>query len=405
MTKDRKGMYRKILGDNFPPQMKISFFGEGNPEQTLFYDKVGWDVEGEVKGLRYGENPDQEAALYRLVNGHLVFGDVRTIEPGKWLATDVELLQSGKHPGKINITDTDSALGILRYFPERPTVAIMKHNNPSGVARRDTLLGAYQEANMVDRVAAFGGAIALNRAVDNETAEAIVEGYSEVVVAPEFENGVMGVLGRKKDLRVMKIGNMAKLHEWDGAIYPEFKSLIDGGHVVQWPYVPKAREAKDLEVVTDRTPTEDEMRDLLFGWLVEAGITSNSVIYVKNDATLGIGTGEMDRVGVAKIAANKAFEKRADRVSWENNENPYNDLPDEKQEEIMQSPEVQEVLYGSCMISDAFFPFRDGVDVGIEYGATAVIQPGGSKRDKEVIEACDESGVAMVFTGQRSFKH
>jgi phosphoribosylaminoimidazolecarboxamide formyltransferase/IMP cyclohydrolase len=405
MSKDRTLAYRTILGDHFPPTMEISFVGGDGSRQTLFYEKAGWEVGGELKGLRYGENPGQEAALYKLVNGNLVLGDVKTIKPGKWLASNAELVQSGKHPGKINITDADNALNILRYFHDMPTVAVMKHNNPSGVARRDTLVKAYEAANMADRVAAFGGAIALNRPVDIETASAISEGYSEVVVAPEYEQGAMDIFAKRKNLRVMKIGNIQRLNEWDGEVFLEFKSLVDGGQIVQTSYVPKARRKDDLEVMTKRTPTEKEYSDMLFGWLVQSGITSNSVIYVKDDTTLGIGTGEQDRVGVAKIAVGKAKDKYADRVAWETKRTPYNELPAGEQHDIMWSKDVQEVLKNSCMISDAFFPFPDGVKVGIDMGVTSVIQPGGSLKDYAVIAACDEANVAMVFTGQRSFKH
>ncbi len=405
MSNDFRKAYRTILGDNFPPRMEIRFVSGEGISQTLVYEKAGWNVGGEVKGLRYGENPGQEAALYRLVNGNLSFGDVKTIQPGKWLASNAELVQSGKHPGKTNITDADNALNILRYFHYKPTVAIMKHNNPCGVARRDSLVKAYEAANMADRVAAFGGAIALNRPVDLETALTISENYSEVVVAPDFEHGVMDLFGKKKNLRVMKIGNMERLYDWDGEVFLDFKSLMDGGQVVQWSYVPKARSKDDLEVVTEKAPTEKEYNDLLFGWLVESGVTSNSVLYVKDDTTVGIGTGEQDRVGVAKIAAAKAVEKYVDRIAWETKRTPYNELSPSKQSEIMEDERVQKVLEGSCMISDAFFPFPDGVQVGIDRGVTAVIQPGGSVNDNKVIDACNKAGVAMAFTGQRSFKH
>jgi phosphoribosylaminoimidazolecarboxamide formyltransferase/IMP cyclohydrolase len=428
--KDLRKAYRTILGDNFLPRMEISFytndarkdrwcgdnrtkrllyelvFGDTENRQKLIYDKVGWEVGGEVKGLRYGENPGQEAALYRLTNGNLVLGDVKTIQPGQWLVSDAELLQSGKHPGKINLTDADAALGIIRYLQDgRPVVAIMKHNNPCGVARKDTLEDAYHESNMADRLAAFGGAIALSKPVDKATAEMIAENYSEVVVAPGFENGVMDILAGRKNLRVMEIKNIERLYEWDGVMYPEFKSLIDGGQIVQWPYVPKARKKEDITVVTDKEPTERQYRDMLFGWLIEVGVTSNSILYVKDEATVGIGTGEQDRVGAAKIARSKAMEKYADRIAFENLGKPLHMLPKRERYDIMDSPEVKEVLTDSCMISDAFFPFRDGVEVGLEAGVKSVIQPGGSQNDQQVIDACNEYGAAMVFTGQRSFKH
>ena len=162
---DFKSAYRRIMEDHFPDHMEISFIGEQG-RQTLFYDKATWVIDGEEKGLRYGENPGQEAALYRLVNGNLSLGGAVTMQAGRHLASDVELLQSGKHPGKINITDVDNALGILRYFTDTPFAIIVKHNNPCGAAKGATLADAYHKAHMADRLAAFGGAIALNREVD-----------------------------------------------------------------------------------------------------------------------------------------------------------------------------------------------------------------------------------------------
>jgi len=415
-TRDFKAAYKTIMDDRFPPQLEISF-GAGKERQTLIYQKVSWRIEGVEKGLRYGENPGQEAALYKLVNGNLCLGDVTCIQPGRHLASDVELLQSGKHPGKTNITDADNALNILRYLTETPCAVIVKHNNPCGVAKAATLAEAYDRANLADRVAAFGGAIALNREVDRDTAERIVANYAEVVVAPEFASGVTDVFARKKNLRVMRIADMARLREYDGARFADFKSLMDGGLIVQWSFIPRARTKEDLvpaqatykgkEYKIGRLPTDREYEDLLFGWMVEAGVTSNSVLYVKDGATVGIGTGEQDRVGVAEIARDKAYRKLADRLCWEQHQIPYNNLkdPDARAEIDREVARQKGGLTGSCMVSDAFFPFRDGVEVGIREGVTAVIQPGGSERDFESIEACNEAGVAMVFTGQRSFKH
>jgi phosphoribosylaminoimidazolecarboxamide formyltransferase/IMP cyclohydrolase len=210
---------------------------------------------------------------------------------------------------------------------------------------------------------------------------------------------------------------MDKLREWAFERVVDFKSLIDGGLVVQWSFRPATRSPADFKAPTAvhkgethamrREPTEAEAKDLLFGWLVEAGITSNSVIYVKDGVTVGIGTGEQDRVGVAEIARDKAYRKLADRICFERHATPYNNLENASARKAIDE-EVRELrggLRGAVMVSDAFFPFRDGVDVGIREGVTAVIQPGGSERDWEVIDACNEADVAMVFTGQRSFKH
>lgn len=417
MAEDLKKMYRTIVKDHFPPRMEIAFVDDDDQRQTLFYERVAWTIDGEAKGLRYGENPGQEAALYRLVNGNLSLAGTRTIQAGRYLASDIELLQSGKHPGKTNLTDADNALNILRYFPDTPTSVIVKHNNPCGVAQADSLADAYQRAYMADRVAAFGGCIALNRAVDKATAEAVANQYAEVVVAPEFEDGTLAILGQRKNLRVIRIQAIEKLQSFVGERVVDFKSLIDGGVIAQWSFAPVTLKTSDLKLAAseyqgktytiDREPTPAELDDLLFGWLVESGLTSNSVIYVKDRCTVGIGTGEQDRVGVAEIARDKAYRKLADRYCFEDLGVAYNELEDEEKKKAIDARVTEEKggLPGASMVSDAFFPFRDGVMVGIREGVKAVVQPGGAMNDWNVIEACNEAGVTMVFTGQRSFKH
>ncbi|MBR4522620.1 MAG: IMP cyclohydrolase [Kiritimatiellae bacterium] len=431
--KDLKDAYKTIEAEHFAPKMEISFI-DGDRRDTLHYEKVTWNIGGEEKGLRYGENPGQEAALYRLVDGNLKLGEVELVQGGDYLASVPELLQSGKHPGKTNITDTDNALNILRYLTGKPCAIIVKHNNPCGVATGSTLAEAYFRANKADRLAAFGGAIALNRECDLETAKLIAENYAEVVIAPDFRPGVMEVFAAKKNLRVFRIRNMARLQNYAARPVIDFKSLIDGGIVAQTSFIAKARTAEDLipaycrrklvdkatgavsfeEHTIKRLPTPQEYEDLLFGWLVEAGVTSNSVLYVKDGVTVGIGTGEQDRVGVAEIARDKAYTKRADWISWEKYQKPYNDLRLAfgeqagalKQAEIMEQVRAEKGgLPGCAMVSDAFFPFRDGAEVGIREGITSIIQPGGAIRDWDVIDCCNEHGIAMVFTGQRSFRH
>lgn len=414
--KDFKSAYKTIMDDHFPPNLEISFI-DGSKRQTIFYEKASWLIDGINKGLRYGENPGQEAALYKLVNGNLALGEVKSILPGRYLASDVELLQSGKHPGKTNITDVDNALNIMRYLMDTPCAIIVKHNNPCGVAKANTLAEAYARANIADRVAAFGGAITLNRELDRETAGLILQQYAEVVAAPSFAGGVLEMLATKKNLRVMRIANIEKLKEFATTRFVDFKSLVDGGIIAQWSFSPETRTRDKLlpaqtiykgkEYKINRLPDDREYDDLLFGWLVECGVTSNSVIYVKDGVTVGIGTGEQDRVGVAEIARDKAYRKLADRLCWEQHKIPYNNLKDEaiRKEIDQEVVRLKGGLIGAGMVSDAFFPFRDGVDVGIREGITAVIQPGGSERDFESIEACNESKVAMVFTGQRCFKH
>ncbi|MBS3755938.1 MAG: IMP cyclohydrolase [Desulfobacterales bacterium] len=416
MADDLKKMYKTIMDDHFPPRMEITFVNDDS-RQTLFYEKADWVIEGVRKGLRYGENPGQEAALYKLVNGNLVLGDTRTLAPGKHLASDAELLQSGKHPGKTNLTDADNALNILRYFTETPCTVIVKHNNPCGAAISDTLAEAYEKAYMADRVAAFGGCIAVNRPLDKTTAEAVARQYAEVIVAPEFEQGVLDILAQRKNLRVIKIGNIERLQTYVGERVVEFKSLMDGGIITQWSFVPEARNDEDFRLAEcqykgetyriQRPPTAGEMADIWFGWLLESGVTSNSVLFVKNGVSVGIGTGEQDRVGVAEIARDKAYRKLADRFCFEQFRVPYNDLRDQEQKaEIDQQVQAQNGgLMGATMVSDAFFPFRDGVDVGLREGVTAVVHPGGSLNDYQSIEACNEYNATMVLTGQRAFKH
>jgi phosphoribosylaminoimidazolecarboxamide formyltransferase/IMP cyclohydrolase len=416
MTTDLKQMYKTIMDDHFPSQMEISFI-EGGKKQTLVYEKVSWIIDNVRKGLRYGENPGQEAALYKLVNGNLVLGGTETIQAGQYLISDIELLQSGKHPGKTNLTDADNALNILRYFSNQPAVVIVKHNNPCGAAISGSLEDAYLKAYMADRVAAFGGCIAVNRPLDKPTSEAIAAQYAEVVVAPEFEDGALNILAKRKNLRVIRIKTIEKLQNFVGQRFVEFKNLIDGGLIAQWSFVPEARSNEDFilaaceyggkKYMINRKPTAQQYADMRFGWLLESGITSNSVIYVKNGVSVGIGTGEQDRVGVAEIARDKAYRKLADRYCYAAYQIPYNDLKDmDKKADIDARVGLEKGgMIGATMVSDAFFPFRDGVDVGLREGVNSVVQPGGAQNDYAVIEACNESGATMVFTGQRSFKH
>ncbi len=427
---DMKQMYKKILGDHFPMEMRISF-----GDQELVYKKRTWKIpnaQGQIeeRGLRYGENPDQEAALYELVNGNLVLGDCAFISPGKGLVsaiTEDDMIQAGKHPGKINLTDVDNSLNILKFLMKTPACVIVKHNNPCGVAKADTISDAFIKALRADRVAAFGGCVALNRPVDKATAEAISQQYVEVVVAPEYEEGTVDTLAERKNLRIIKIQRIEGLESYWDLRFVDFKSLIDGGIIVQQSPVNKIRSKEDLRPAEceyqgklykiKRLPTEQEYEDIIFGWAVEQGVTSNSVIYVKNGVTVGIGTGEQDRVGVAEIAVYKAYTKYADLLCWDRYHIPYKQLElevEKGQRDKAQKEEIDEQVKrergnipGSTMVSDAFFPFRDGVDVGIRQGVTAIVHPGGSVRDWESIEACNEADppVTMVFTGQRAFKH
>jgi phosphoribosylaminoimidazolecarboxamide formyltransferase/IMP cyclohydrolase len=431
MAEDLKKMYRTVMDDHFPPQITIAF-----GEQKLVYRKRAWKIPDEAsgelieKGLRYGENPGQEAALYELVNGNLVLGQCQFIKPGKGLVsaiTEQEMIQSGKHPGKINLTDIDNALNVLKYLSSKPAVVIVKHNNPCGVAYGSTIADAYQKANIADRIAAFGGCAAFSKPVDRETAELISKNYLEVVVAPEFEDKSITILNKSPNIRIIKIGKIDNLTEYTEERFVDFKSLIDGGLIVQQSPINAIRSPSDFTVASveykgkaytiARKPTADEYADMLFGWQVEQGITSNSVIYVKDGITVGIGTGEQDRVGVAEIAIFKAYTKYADALCYTKHGIPFKQLEADiktgkgdaalKEEIERQTAEAHGGLIGATMVSDAFFPFRDGVDVAIKEGIRAIVHPGGSLRDFESIEACNEADpqVTMAFTGQRAFKH
>ena len=426
--KDIRNSYMTVMDDHFPDEMSITF---GN--QTLKYKKRSWKIQDEgtliEKGLRYGENPGQEAALYELVNGNLVLGKCEFITPGNSLVSAIDedaMLQAGKHPGKTNFTDIDNSLNILKYF-DRPTSVIVKHNNPCGVSSSDNILNALQKSYYADRIAAFGGCVALNRALTKECAEFIASEYFEVVVAPEFENGAMEILSKKKNLRIIKISAMDKLSKYKSMRFVDFKSLIDGGIIVQQSPVNIINSKNDLKIAEteykgtkysiERKPSENEYNDMIFGWNVEQGVTSNSVLYVKNETTVGIGTGEQDRVGVAEIAIFKAYQKYSDKLCFEKYKLPFKNLELAVSEGKESADKIKEImnetkgakggLMGSTMVSDAFFPFRDGVDVAIKEGISAIIQPGGSVRDFESIEACNSADpkVTMVYTGQRAFKH
>ncbi|MGE5300405.1 MAG: IMP cyclohydrolase [Acidobacteriota bacterium] len=428
---DLKKMYKTIMDDNFPDTMTITF-----GEQTLVYKKRAWKIPDEKtgelieKGLRYGENPDQQAALFELVNGNLVLGDCKFIEAGNGLVSrisEADMIQAGKHPGKTNLTDLDNALNILKFLSARPAATILKHNNPCGVAYGSTISEAYARANMADRIAAFGGCLVVNRAMDKTTAEMISGNYLEVVGAPDFEEGVVDILAKRKNLRIVRINKISSLEKYRSARFVDFKALIDGGLIVQQSplnrigtkedFLPAKTVYKGKEYAVERQPNDKEFEDMLFGWSVEQGVTSNSVLYVKDGATVGIGTGEQDRVGVAEIAVFKAYTKYADALCFRKCGMPYKTFELEASQGKRDAAALREIdeetkrekggLIGAAMVSDAFFPFRDGLDVGLKEGITAVVQPGGSERDFEVIEACNQTNpkATMVFTGQRAFRH
>ena len=426
MTRDLKAMYKNVQKDAFPDTMTILL-----GEEKLIYKKRTWTLDGEEKGLRYGENPDQPAALYELVDGGITCGGLRWRGPGQGIVsalTEGQMIQAGKHPGKTNLTDVDNGANILQYLTERPAAIILKHNNPCGAAWAEEGVGtALERAFWCDRIAAFGGAVVTNRAFTREAAEMVAAGYFEVVAAPAFEEGVVDILKSRKNLRIMELPGLGRLDELTESAFLDIKSLADGGIVVQKSFVnrilrdadflPAAATDKSGLSVATRVPTPAEMADLRFAWAVEAGVTSNSVIYARNGATVAIGTGEQDRVGCVELAAHKAYTKYADVLAFREHKLSLYELQQKAATDPALAEALQDIqrrtqearggLPGTVLVSDGFFPFRDGVDAAMKHGVTAIAQPGGSLRDTEVIMACNEASpqVAMVFTGQRSFKH
>jgi len=316
-----------------------------------------------AQSLRYGENPHQSAAFY-------TDGSDR---PGVATATQ----HQGKELSYNNINDTDAAFELVSEFAtaEGPACAIIKHANPCGVAQGSTLQEAYSKAFDCDRTSAFGGIIALNQPLDGPTAEDISKIFTEVVIAPGADEDAKAIFAAKKNLRLLTTEGLA-----DAAEAALTLKQVSGGFLVQDK--DNGRLAQDeLKVVTKRAPTKAEMADMLFAWKVAKHVKSNAIVYVKNGATVGIGAGQMSRVDSCRIAARKA-QDMADDLG----------LP---------GPLTQ----GSVVASDAFFPFADGLLTAAEAGATAVIHPGGSMRDDDVIAAADDAGLAMVLTGMRHFRH
>ena len=316
-----------------------------------------------VTELRYGENPHQRAALYVPVGPHIA---------GIAQAEQVQ----GKELSYNNYNDADAALELVAEFRDGPpTVVIVKHANPCGVATGDTLIDAYRAALECDSVSAFGGIVAVNRPLDAATAEAITEIFTEVVAAPSADDAAKAVFAKKKNLRLLLTGELPDPKRSGLSIKPITGGLIvqsrDNGHVADAAFT----------VVTKRAPSAQELADCRFAWTIAKHVKSNAIVYAKDGATAGIGAGQMNRRDSARIAAIKAKEA-AETYGW-----------------------AEPRTVGSAVASDAFFPFADGLLAAAEAGATAVIQPGGSMRDDEVIAAADEAGLAMVFTGMRHFRH
>ncbi|SBW02682.1 Aicarft/impchase bienzyme [uncultured delta proteobacterium] len=419
-----KAMYTTISDDPFPPDLTITLGG-----QKLVYTKRVWSIDGEQRGLRYGENPDQPAAVYELAEGSLTIGGKDYRAPGESVVSalnEAQMIQAGKHPGKTNLTDVDNAVNILQYLTAKPAALILKHNNPCGAAWSEKGVGdALEKAFWCDRIAAFGGAVVVNRPMDMAAA-AIVDGaYFEVVAAPSFEPGVLDILKKRKNLRIMELPALADLTAMAARPFLDIKSLSDGGLVLQQSFMNRIRTAADFlpasvttkegTTLVARKPNPAEADDLLFAWAVEAGVTSNSVIFVKDGATVAIGTGEQDRVGCVELAIYKAYTKYTDKLVFQKTGQSLYELTLKAQTDAAAANILEECkqlaeqakggLAGSSVVSDGFFPFRDGVDAAMVHNIRAIAQPGGSLRDAEVIGAVNERDVAMVFTGQRSFKH
>ncbi|MCF7530472.1 bifunctional phosphoribosylaminoimidazolecarboxamide formyltransferase/IMP cyclohydrolase [Neisseria lisongii] len=324
----------------------------GQPESSLFPSQFNQSWV-KVQDMRYGENPHQQAAFYR------------DIAPAAGSLSAYRQLQ-GKELSYNNIADADAAWEAVKAFDE-PACVIVKHANPCGVAVAADTLTAYRLAYATDTTSAFGGIIAFNREVDGETVKQITDNqFMEVLMAPAFTAEALEIAATKKNVRVLEVPLSA------GANRFELKR-VGGGLLVQTPDIHQL-SAADLKVVSKRQPTEQELKDLLFVWNVAKYVKSNAIVFGKGGQTYGIGAGQMSRVDSTRIAARKAQDAGLD-------------------------------LHGACAASDAFFPFRDGVDVIAEQGIKAIIQPGGSMRDEEVFAAADEHGIAMVITGVRHFRH
>ncbi len=343
----RTGAYDAAIGQWFAGELDDEF-----PERMVFAGE-------RAQIMRYGENPHQNAAFYR-------DGSRR---PGVATATQLQ----GKELSFNNLNDTDAAFELVAEF-DATACAIIKHANPCGVAVGDTLSDAYARALACDTESAFGGIIAFNRPLDGETAEAAARLFAEVIIAPAIEPAAVDVLSARKNLRVLDAGGLPDAGSGGMTV-----RTLAGGYLLQGR--DNALTGGGLKAVTRRQPSEREMADLLFAFTVAKHVKSNAVVYARNRATVGIGAGQMSRVNSSRIAAWKAADAAkaaGDETSW---------------------------AVGSVVASDAFFPFADGLLAAAEAGATAVIQPGGSIRDDEVIAAADDAGLAMVFTGMRHFRH
>jgi phosphoribosylaminoimidazolecarboxamide formyltransferase / IMP cyclohydrolase len=337
-----------------------SWFAHELTEEAPVYRALGGSL---IERLRYGENPHQWAAFYRMPDLRAGVATARQLQ--------------GKELSYNNINDTDAAYECVAEFDAKRAAAcvIVKHANPCGVAEGENLADAYRKALACDPVSAFGGIVAMNRALDADAARAITEIFTEVIIAPDASAEAIAIIGTKKNLRLLLAGGLP-----DPRAHGTTWKTVAGGFLVQ-SRDNAVVDDMELKVVTRRAPSDAELRDLRFAFRVAKHVKSNAIVYARDCAAVGIGAGQMSRVDAARIAARKA--------------------QDAAQEAGMREPPTR----GSVVASDAFFPFADGLLVAIEAGATAVIQPGGSVRDEDVIKAADDHDIAMVFTGTRHFRH
>ena len=350
-------IYRTALKEDFPQGLRIELGGK-----MFEYSKVQWRISGEDRGLRYGTNPHQKAALYRT-------------EPSKGGIGNVEWIKWGKDgPSATNIEDGSHGLRIVRYFDE-PAVAVMKHLNPSGVAigrKGESLSSVYARARDADPRASFGSVVVLNHRVDKSTAEELSRTFVEVVYAPDYEESAITLFQAKKDIRIGKVPRQA--HDSNP---PDIVVLEDGSVILEDAYTTRIRsleQLKQLPVATKRSPSETEYHALLHSWWVACEVRSNAVVFWKNDMSLAIGTGQQDRIGAIESCIEKAHKYSHD-------------------------------LRSSVMASDGFLPKMDNVEAVAKEGVAAIVQPGGSVEDQELVKACDEHGITMVMTGERAFRH
>ncbi|OPZ17513.1 MAG: Bifunctional purine biosynthesis protein PurH [candidate division BRC1 bacterium ADurb.BinA364] len=447
--------YPRFLTMAFSDSDEVAGLLAKTQARTIVYEKVEWTIrnaEGkdERRGLRYGENPSQPATLYRPINGHLILAGVEFVSPEARLVGGLDeqaFVRFGKHPSKTNLTDIDAGLAILKHLSEFPAAIIMKHNNPSGAAIADTLDEAYRKAWESDPIAPFGGAIVVNRPMTKGVAEHIASQYYEVVAAPEFEEGVIDTLAARSNLRIVRMPQLARLGDWARTPYLDIKAMQDGALVCQQSYAPVIGEdAQPLTCLADfkrlgvvprdvperamvdgrlkRTgravsieaePTEDQWRDMWFGWIVQTGVTSNSVLLAKDGATVAIACGGQDRVLISKQCVWKAYETRKALAALRRTGMLYDLCRLEVQAGRLDKQTLKDIeaeaalnnagIDGAVACSDAFFPFRDGPDALLDAGVRAIVHPGGSLRDSETIDACNERGASMVWTAQRCFRH